>query len=144
MIAEARNKKSLRNKAMMPRSKLVMSFGDMEKHMATLGHDMSSLQDKHRAAAEKSRYVETGADVVFGQNDSMASGSNGGKLRQSDRLLDGVADGSMRSKADRMAKLQRRQRNRDARQGEADRHATASLPKHLFSGKRGIGKSDFR
>lgn len=144
MIAEARNKKSLRNKAMMPRSKLVKSFGDMEKHMATLGHDMSSLQDKHRAAAEKSRYVETGADVVFGQNDSMASGSNGGKLRQSDRLLDGVADGSMRSKADRMAKLQRRQRNRDARQGEADRHATASLPKHLFSGKRGIGKSDFR
>lgn len=144
MIAEARNKKSLRNKAMMPRSKLVKSFDQMEKHMATLGHDMTTLQEKHRAASEKSRYVETGADVVFGANESMASGTNGGKLRQSDRLLDGVADGSMRSKADRMTKLHRRERNRHARQGEADRHATASLPKHLFSGKRGIGKSDFR
>ncbi|KAL3232251.1 Nucleolar GTP-binding protein 1 [Nakaseomyces bracarensis] len=144
MIAEARNKKSLKNKAMMPRSKLVKSFDQMEKHMATLGHDMTTLQEKHRAASEKSRYVETGADVVFGANESMASSTNGGKLRQSDRLLDGVADGSMRSKADRMTKLHRRERNRHARQGEADRHATASLPKHLFSGKRGIGKSDFR
>ncbi|CCH59283.1 hypothetical protein TBLA_0B04460 [Henningerozyma blattae CBS 6284] len=145
MILEARNRKSLKNKAIMPRSKLTKSYGEMEKHMATLGHDLTSLQDKQRVAAEKSRYQEAGVDVVFGAQDSMsASNENGGKLRQSDRLLDGVADGTMRSKAERMAKLQRRERNRMARAGEADRHATASLPKHLFSGKRGNGKTDFR
>ena len=31
-----------------------------------------------------------------------------------------------------------------ARQGEGDRHSTAALPKHLFSGKRGIGSTDRR
>lgn len=145
MIKEARNRKSLKNKAIMPRSKLSKTFGDMEKHMATLGHDLSTLQDKQRVQADKNRYVETGVDVAFG--DAMAasaSNDNGGKLRQTDRLLDGVADGSDRSRAERVAKMQRRQRNRDARAGEADRHATASLPKHLFSGKRGNGKTDFR
>lgn len=145
MIAEARNRKSLKNKAIMPRSKLSNSFEKMEKHMSTLGHDMSSLQDKHRVAYEKSRYRESGADVVFGGETSASSRSdNGGKLRQSDRLLDGVADGSARSKAERALKLQRRERNRMARQGEADRHTPVSLSKHLFSGKRGIGKTDFR
>ncbi|SCU87958.1 LAFA_0E09846g1_1 [Lachancea sp. 'fantastica'] len=144
MILTARNRKALKNRAIMPRSKLSKSFGDMEKHMSSLGHDMSALQDKQRVAADKNRYVETGADVVFGGVESSTTSSNGGKLRQSDRLLDGVADGSMRSKADRLAKLQRRDRNRDARQGESDRHSTAALAKHLYSGKRGVGKTDFR
>ncbi|CCF59851.1 hypothetical protein KAFR_0I00700 [Kazachstania africana CBS 2517] len=147
MIKESRNRKSLKNKAIMPRSKLIKSYDRMEKHMATLGHDVSVLQDKHRVAADKNAYVESGADVVYNNyaEASASTGSeNGGKLRQSDRLLDGVADGSQRSKADRMAKLQRRERNRMARQGEGDRHSTVSLLKHLFSGKRGNGKTDFR
>lgn len=113
--------------------------------MSKLGHDVTALQDKQNLAAERSRYVPSGADVVFGASDSLAeSTANGTKLRQTDRLLDGVSDGVARSKADRMAKMQRRERNRMARQGEADRHATASLPKHLFSGKRSNGKTDFR
>lgn len=144
MIVAARNRKALKNRAVMPRSKMAKSFGDMEKHMSSLGHDMASLQGKQRSAIQRNKHAETGADVVFGDAEATSSSANGGKLRQSDRLLDGVADGSMRSKADRIAKLQRRDRNRDARQGEADRHATASLAKHLFSGKRGIGKTDFR
>ncbi|CCK68034.1 putative GTPase NOG1 KNAG_0A03530 [Huiozyma naganishii CBS 8797] len=147
MIKEARNRKSLKNKAIMPRSKLSKSFSQMENHMSTLGHDMSSLQERHNVAYEKGKYRERGADVVFGDVDESTAASvseNGGKLRQQDRLLDGVADGSSRSKADRMNKLQRRDRNRHARQGEADRHTAVSLLKHLHSGKRGIGKTDFR
>ncbi|QID88341.1 Nucleolar GTP-binding protein 1 [Saccharomyces pastorianus] len=129
----------------MPRSKLTKSFGKMEEHMSTLGHDMSTLQDKQKSAARKNRYVERGSDVVFGEQDALtASTDNGIKLRQTDRLLDGVADGSMRSKADRIVKMERRDRNRHAKQGESDRHNPVSLSKHLFSGKRGVGKTDFR
>ncbi|AAS54684.1 AGR194Wp [Eremothecium gossypii ATCC 10895] len=141
MINAARSRKALKNRGTMPRSKMAKSFEDMEKHMSSLGHNMSALQSKQSAAAAKNRYTESGADIVYGNNESAKTA---GKLRQSDRLMDGVADASMRSKADRMAKLHRRERNRQARQGEADRHATASLPKHLFSGKRGIGSNDRR
>ena len=34
--------------------------------------------------------------------------------------------------------------NRDARKGEADRHVFDLKPKHLFSGKRKMGKTDRR
>lgn len=145
MIAEARNRKSLKNKAIMPRSRQTKSYSQMEDHMTKLGHDVTALQDKQSLAADRGRYVASGADVVFGATDSLAeTTANGTKLRQSDRLLDGVSDGVSRTKAERVAKMQRRERNRMARQGEADRHATASLPKHLFSGKRGNGTNDFR
>jgi hypothetical protein len=50
------------------------------------------------------------------------------------RLLDGVQDATARSKAERLAKLGQKKMNRMARQGEADRHTTASLPKHLVCG----------
>lgn len=47
----------------------------------------------------------------------------------------------------RVTKLKRDaqvRRNRDARKGEADRRVLISRPKHLFSGKRGMGTNDRR
>lgn len=142
MIKAARNRKALKNRGTMPRSKISKSFNVMQKHMVSLGHDMTVLQAKQAEAVLKNRHQESGADVVYGNVDSASTSA--AKLRQSDRLTDGVLNASMRDKADRMAKIHRRERNRQARQGEADRHATASLPKHLFSGKRTIGKTDRR
>jgi nucleolar GTP-binding protein len=60
------------------------------------------------------------------------------------RLTDGVVDTTARSKADRLAKLSQKKMNRMARQGEADRHQTVALAKHLYSGKRGMGKTQRR
>ena len=34
--------------------------------------------------------------------------------------------------------------NRDAKKGEADRVILCAKPKHLFAGKRGMGKTDRR
>ena len=39
--------------------------------------------------------------------------------------------------------MQRRM-GKAARRGEADRHIPDPKPKHMFSGKRGIGKTDRR
>ena len=144
MIKEARNRKSLKNRAVMPRSKVVKSFAQMEKHMASVGHDISALQDKQRIHTDKNRYSESGSDVLFGETVSTGGVAKNGKLRQSDRLTDGVSDGYKRTKAERLAKLQRRERNLEARAGEADRRIGNQMPKHLYSGKRGIGKTDYR
>ncbi|KAF5257765.1 hypothetical protein FOXYS1_11695, partial [Fusarium oxysporum] len=48
------------------------------------------------------------------------------------------------SKADRIARLNQKRMNRMARQGEGDRHTTASITKHLVVGKRGMGKTNRR
>ena len=50
----------------------------------------------------------------------------------------------MVKKGRKLAKLSQRPMNNDARKGEADRRILDSKPKHLFSGKRKLGKTDRR
>jgi hypothetical protein len=52
---------------------------------------------------------------------------------QSNRRDDGVTNELARTKAERAQKLSQRKMNRMARQGEADRHVAAAMPKHLVS-----------
>ncbi|GMM28773.1 putative GTPase [Martiniozyma asiatica (nom. inval.)] len=141
MINESRLKKHLNNKAIMPRSKQTKSFGDLEHNMYMAGHDTSKLRQKH--GMSKSGYKETGEDVMRGSmRDQMKTNIH--PLNKSDRLNDGLNDGAMRSKAVRIGKMERRERNRNAKQGESDRRIGNQMPKHLFSGKRGMGSTDYR
>lgn len=142
MINEARQRKSLNNRAILPRSKLTRSYKDMENHMHKVGHDTSVL-----IAKKNSQYREpkvTGADIMRASMISDANASALQPVRKSDRLHAGVNDGMLRSKAERITKLSRRARNLDARAGEADRRVYDEMPKHLNSGKRGIGKTQRR
>ncbi|RCK64481.1 Nucleolar GTP-binding protein 1 [Candida viswanathii] len=145
MIIEGRNRKSLKNKAIMPRDQIKKSYSDMEEHMYNIGHDTDKLRStlgKDKASGK----AISGVDVLRKNQGIKASKLAKKKFAatQTDRLNDGVNDGALRSQAERLAKMQRRERNRMARQGEGDRHSTAALPKHLFSGKRGIGSTDRR
>ncbi|KAI1733029.1 nucleolar GTP-binding protein 1 (NOG1) domain-containing protein [Ditylenchus destructor] len=56
----------------------------------------------------------------------------------------GVPDEKVRGKVKKVARKSQRPFQKDARRGEADRHVYSLKPKHLFSGKRGIGKTDRR
>ncbi|KAJ8141372.1 hypothetical protein OXX80_001056 [Metschnikowia pulcherrima] len=136
MIQDARNKKALKNRAMMPREHIRKTFGQMEDHMESLGHDTSAL--KTRAKSGKKEL--SGVDILKrNQGIQKRIEKKRAPLNQPDRLTGGVADGAVRSQAERVAKLHRRERNRMARQGEGDRHTAAAMPKHLFSGKRSFG-----
>eukprot|EP01123_Difflugia_compressa_P003697 TRINITY_DN1498_c0_g1_i1.p1 TRINITY_DN1498_c0_g1~~TRINITY_DN1498_c0_g1_i1.p1 ORF type:complete len:651 (+),score=146.16 TRINITY_DN1498_c0_g1_i1:204-2156(+) len=53
-------------------------------------------------------------------------------------------DEKQRTLAERLAKRARKELNQDARKGESDRHVFDLKPKHLFSGKRKMGKTDRR
>jgi len=56
----------------------------------------------------------------------------------------GFSDMKVKEKAEKMARKAQHAMNQDARQGESDRRFFQKKPKHLFSGKRGIGKTDRR
>jgi len=55
-----------------------------------------------------------------------------------------IKDPHKRTTAERLAKRARRELARDGRLGESDRHVFDVKPKHLYSGKRGIGSTDRR
>lgn len=50
----------------------------------------------------------------------------------------------MRKKVKTISKYAQRGMNRNAKKGEADRKIPNLKPKHLLTGKRGIGKTDRR
>jgi nucleolar GTP-binding protein len=56
----------------------------------------------------------------------------------------GLKNEEQRMKVQIMADKSQRKRNLDARKGEGDHHVPDWMPKHLYSGKRGNGKPDWR
>ncbi|UYV63166.1 GTPBP4 [Cordylochernes scorpioides] len=64
--------------------------------------------------------------------------------RMTPRDQSGMRDPSMQAKVKHIAKKSQTKMNRDARKGEADRKILNMRPKHLLSGKRGIGKTQRR
>lgn len=162
---EARLKKQrLKNAAIIPRKSMKKSLSEFEDAMDRLGVDATELTDRARAksvtrgrSTTRSRAgTEDAMDIDGGRartpkdrrsisraptNDRMRSLS---RAPAKDRREDGVQDMDTKSKADRIAKLNQRRMNRMARQGEADRHTTVSLQRHLVAGKRGMGKTQRR
>ena len=56
----------------------------------------------------------------------------------------GLRDESEKMRAQKLADKAQRKMNKRAKTGEADRVIITKMPKHLFSGKRGNGKTDRR
>ncbi|KAJ9654892.1 Nucleolar GTP-binding protein 1 [Neophaeococcomyces mojaviensis] len=153
MMNEARTKKSLKNKAQIPRSKKARTLAQMENHLTKIGLDPSTTVDRARAvirnAEAKSEARSTSAmdiDTPGARARSVSRAPKTNRLTDgvTNKSATGVTDPVQREKAERMAKLSQRKMNRMARQGEADRHETASLPKHLLAGKRGMGSARSR
>jgi len=134
---EARMRKSLKNRAVIPRPLQPKKLSTMEDSLDKLGFDTTTIsararsQSRGRSTLRSRTGTEDAMDV-----DSPADALRSSKSRarsQSNRRDDGVTNEASRTKAERMMKLGQKKMNRMARQGEADRHTTAALPKHLVS-----------
>ncbi|PKS08908.1 hypothetical protein jhhlp_003521, partial [Lomentospora prolificans] len=153
---EARLKKRLKNRPVMPRSKTKKKLSEMDEALDVLGVDTSrfvpamqeELPRRGRSTTRSRLGTEDAMDLdTTGLESAKARIRAMSRARSQPRMNrqeDGVTDETARSKAERLVKLNQKRMNRMARQGEADRHETASLAKHLVAGKRGIGKTNRR
>ena len=134
---EAKMKKSLKNRAMIPRTAMKKKLSTMEDQLDRLGYDTTSLSARARSQSRGRSVLRSRTateDIMDVDTPGSAWASTGSKSRarsQSNRREDGVTSLTARSKADRLAKLGQQRMNRMARQGEADRHVQATMPKHL-------------
>ena len=153
-LGQMRNESTLRkrlknNKAVIPRPAMRRPLSTMSDALDRLGYDPRPATARMRSKSRGRptvRDAKTDADAMDIDTPTQNSRSkNRSAIRsQSNRRMDGVALPGAKDKAERLAKLGQKKMNKMARQGEADRHTTASLPKHLFTGKRGIGKTSWR
>ena len=118
-VARAREKSVAREGRLLKRSRSAAADDAM---------DDAEEAEKPRKHSSKSRSVSVARRV------ERADRSKGAGLRDDDE----------RMRAQKMADKAQRRMNKRAKIGEADRTIITKMPKHLFSGKRGIGKTDRR
>ncbi|KAI2624374.1 nucleolar GTP-binding protein [Hypoxylon sp. NC1633] len=154
LIRNESRMRRVKNRAVLPRKALKKPLSQLENTLDEMGVDTHDLQLRAR-----SQTVTRGRSITrsrLGTEDSNAmdidqtprerlrSKSRARSQPATNRREDGVQDEVTKTKAERQAKLSQRKMNRMARQGEADRHIGATLPKHLFAGKRTMGKTSRR
>ncbi|KAL4870045.1 hypothetical protein BDV12DRAFT_69280 [Aspergillus spectabilis] len=153
MRNEAKLRKSLKNRAAIPRSAKAKKLSQMEHALDSAGYDPDAAVSRARSQSQvRGRTTTRGENntdaMDIDSSDPRAAIARAkGRARSqaaTDRLHDGVVDETARTKAERLKKLGQKKMNRMARQGEADRHQTVSLTRHLVAGKRGMGKTDRR
>ncbi|KMU84166.1 nucleolar GTP-binding protein 1 [Coccidioides immitis H538.4] len=152
---DAKMRKSLKNRALIPRSAKAKKLSEMEAHLDSIGYDATASSARAReqprgrtTTRSEADFNEDAMDIDTADDPRQAAlqraKSRARSQAATNRLVDGVTSTTARSKAERLTKLGQKKMNRMARQGEADRHTVASLPKHLFSGKRTVGKTQRR
>jgi nucleolar GTP-binding protein len=136
---EARLRKGTKNRGFLPRPAKTKTLSEMKAHLQSLGVDTDKAAVRARSQSRGRSLVRAGSAVDGDAMDLDPTPKERLKSlartrsQSTNRRDDGVTTVTARNKADRMAKLGQIRMNRMARQGEADRHVSDSLPKHLVS-----------
>lgn len=127
------------------------SVSDLKENMTNLGVNMDDTEDAHftrttgRARAlSRSRSTSVSAATKKLRTTSVNRSTSRSQSRPP-RNESGVRDSMMAAKATKIAEqaITKKVKKRGLK-GEADRFIGTKMPKHLFSGKRGIGKTQRR
>ncbi|CCG84272.1 protein of unknown function [Taphrina deformans PYCC 5710] len=136
----SRTKKILKNRPQIPRTAGLQKMSDMRKDLASQNLSNAAIESRARSRAPSARR-ETGSDVVMRTSSTSRAPS---AMPKRDRSEAGLSTVAQRTTAEKVARLQQRERNRMARASESDRHIADTKPKHLFSGKIGLGSRSSR
>jgi nucleolar GTP-binding protein len=137
-------KKSLKNRAITPRQKTRKRMSQLENHLSSIGLDHSILSARARSGFRNGNVAMSGEDVVM--RDAAVTAPTKAQIwkAKSSRTTGGLKDQGSLDKTERIKRSKQIARNQEGRQGEADRRVTESKPKHMFSGKRKMGKTNRR
>jgi len=127
-------------KPVLPRAsrKRERSTSRLRSEFEELGVDMSGTEGAHFA-----RSTSRSRPPI-----KKARADSAGRIRSSSRVMprdqSGIRSDALKAKAKKMSHKSQDKMNQFGKAGEADRHIAVKMPKHLYTGKRGIGKTDRR
>ncbi|KAL9236378.1 hypothetical protein vseg_011057 [Gypsophila vaccaria] len=127
----------------------------MGRQLSKLGIDPSAAIERARSKSrgrkrDRSSDVPDSMDVDVQQPNKKLRALSRPRSRSQSRPPtevipgEGLKDSAQKIKAIKKAHASNKNRNKNARKGEADRTIPTLRPKHLFSGKRSTGKTDRR
>jgi len=116
------------------------SVSKLKRSFETLGVDMSDTKGTHFSRTEENRSVSRPPIKR-----ARVEGSTARSLSKVPRDKSGIKDAAQAAKLKKMKnKMEEKKFNKWGKTGEADRRIATKMPKHLFAGKRGSGKTERR
>lgn len=143
MIIESREKRKV-EKPRMPRTAKKMKTTTMETELGAMGVDVDASDSTHLGRARSKSVDKRVARKRRAESVVSADRSRSSSKAPKPRDKSGVRDEVMAKKAKKLSKVVQRTMNLHAKKGEADRRILTSKPRHLFAGKRKMGKTDRR
>ncbi|KAF3428092.1 hypothetical protein E2986_09585 [Frieseomelitta varia] len=147
MKDEARIQKAS-TKPVMPRTAMVKlrdrSVSKLKRQMEDLGIDMENTENAHftKTRGRSRSLSQPAAKRMRLQSESQSRARSSSRPARDEM---GVKDSAMKTKLKNIAhKALKKKIAKKGLKGEADRFIGTKMPKHLFSGKRGVGKTDRR
>jgi len=137
----------------IPRSKKLSGTAtEFEDHLKDMGIKLSEeAQEKIRSRSKsrgkkRGRSSDTGGDMEDEQPRKLTRSESRARSMSVTSVREGEGYRNVKQKVDAVRKLRSSQKkmNKKGRASESDRHVDVKMPKHLFSGKRGMGKTDRR
>ncbi|XP_063931436.1 GTP-binding protein 4-like [Zophobas morio] len=151
VLLETRQKNAKRGSRLPRRS---ITKNNLRNHLLSLGIKLEgpSKQCLPTATLPQKRgkplELTSTAKTIKLENNAGEVVSSTSRLRavpgSKNRAASGLRDETQHKLAVKLMRFSQRARNKEARKGEGDRTILNKKPKHLFSGKRSIGKTDRR
>ena len=135
VVAAHRSEKG-KNRSTLPKKHNLSNSAKFKQSMAQIGYDTSKVQPKVAHGKKRKR------NLVDMDVDEEKKRGKKPKQKSFDRL--GLRDEAQVIQARKQMRRAMRPIEQLGRAGEADRHITTKLPKHLFAGKRKMGKTNRR
>jgi len=135
-------------------AKRTRSVSRLKSEFTELGVDMTETEganftksdrgrSKSRVAAKRSKMDVDDEEDAAAENKKQQRGRSNSRVTPRDQS--GVRDPEQRKKIKKMEKkVQQKAFGNLGKSGESDRHIAVKKPRHLFAGKRGMGKTDRR
>lgn len=142
-IIESREKRKV-EKPRLPRTAKKIQTKKMETQLGQLGLEIEPNEESHIGRARSRSVGRREARKRRAESAVSADRSRSVSKSRPPRDKSGVRDELMAKKAKKLARVTQRQMNLDAKKGEADRRILTSKPRHLFVGKRKLGKTNRR
>jgi len=141
LVNRSRAKNTL-NTPIAPKNKKQGTTDEFEQHLAEMGIDSSRALDRarSRSSSRLGRKRTRSASATSDEAKKARAHSHSRSVSKSA----GFKNLEQKEKAERMAKKAIRTRGKSALKGEGDRTILNEKPKHLFTGKRGSGKTERR
>lgn len=142
-----REKSAHKHRSALQRSKVPVRRSRLQGHLEDLGletEDAAELVDRAAQRVGKKRARSESVAVSLARSEKRPRSLSRGRS-ESVAPSEGFKDVRQKVKASEMAhKRIKAAVSKYARKGIADRSIPSKLPKHLYSGKRGVGKTDWR